>query len=110
MVCFVVSPPTWYNGVAILQYAEDTILCLAHNPENALNLKMMLYMFELLSGLKIKLMKSEIFTINADNEVMKFYSDLFNCQVGQLPMRYLGMPLTFAKLKKMIRIFVMLKC
>jgi hypothetical protein len=53
-------------------------------------------------GLKIIFMKSEIFTINVDNEVTKFYSDLFNCQVGQLPMKYLGMPVTFAKLKKKI--------
>jgi hypothetical protein len=44
-------------------------------------------------------MKSEIFSINADNDTTKFYSDLFNCQVGQLPMKYLGMHVTFANLK-----------
>ena len=41
------------KGVAILQYADDTILCIEHNPEKALNLKLLLYMFELMSGLKI---------------------------------------------------------
>jgi hypothetical protein len=41
-------------------------------------------MFELMSGLKIMFTKSEIFTINVDNEVTQFYSDLFCCQVGQL--------------------------
>jgi hypothetical protein len=49
-------------------------------------------------GLKINFMKSEIFNINADNDVTKFYLELFNCEVGQLPMRYLGMPVTFANL------------
>jgi hypothetical protein len=60
---------------------------------------MLLYMFELMSGLKINFSKSEIFTINADNDVTSFYSNLFNCQVGQLQMKYLGMPVTFAKIK-----------
>jgi hypothetical protein len=83
----------------ILQYADDTVLCLSHNPVNVVNLKLLLFMFELMSGLKINFMKSEIFTTNANNEVTRFYSDLFCCQVGQLPMKYLGMSVTFTNLK-----------
>ena len=41
------------NGVAILQYADDTVLCIEHDPDQALNLKLLLYMFEMMSGLKI---------------------------------------------------------
>jgi hypothetical protein len=93
------APDLVNNGVAILQYADGTVLCLSHDPDKAMNLKLLLYMFELMSGLKINFMKSEIFSINADNDTTKFYSDLFNCQVGQLPMKYLGMPVTFANLK-----------
>lgn len=93
------APDLVDNGVTILQYADDTVLCLSHNPENAMNLKLLLYMFELMSGLKIKFMKSEFFSINADNDTTKFYSDIFNFKVGQLPMKYLGMPVTFANLK-----------
>jgi hypothetical protein len=105
------APDLVDKGVGILQYADDTVLCLSHDPEKAVNLKLLLYLFELMSGLKIKILKSEIFTINADNETTRFYSDLFNCQVGQLPMKYLGMPLTFAKLKKkLIGISSMLRC
>jgi hypothetical protein len=74
------------------------VLCSTHNPKNVVNLKMLLYIFELMPGLKINFMKSEIFNINADNDVTKFYLELFNCEVGQLPMRYLGMPVTFANL------------
>jgi hypothetical protein len=94
------APDLVDKGVGILQYADDTVLCLTHDPEKAVNLKLLLYLFELMSGLKINFLKSEIFTINADNETTRFYSDLFNCQVGQLPMKYLGMPVTFAKLKR----------
>ena len=87
------------KGVAILQYADDTVLCIKHDPEQAVNLKLLLYLFELMSGLKINFMKSEIMSIGGDNDVLKFYSDLFGCQIGCLPMKYLGMPVTFASLK-----------
>ena len=41
------------GGIFILQYADDTILFLEHNLENAQNMKLLLYAFEQLSGLKI---------------------------------------------------------
>lgn len=52
------------NGVAILQYADDTIVFLKHNLEVANHMKFLLYMFEMLSGLKINFNKSEIFVVN----------------------------------------------
>ena len=67
------------NGVAILQQADDTVLCLDHDPKKVLNLKVLLYMFEMMRGLKIDFIKSEIFTIGGDNSIAKFYSDLFSC-------------------------------
>lgn len=48
------------KGVAILQYADDTIMCLKHDFGKARNLKMLLYMYELMAGLKINFNKSEI--------------------------------------------------
>ena len=41
------------GGISILQYADDTILFLEHNLEKAQNMKLLLYDFEQLSGLKI---------------------------------------------------------
>lgn len=41
------------NGVVVLQYANDTILCLKHDTSRARNLKLLLYMYELMAGLKI---------------------------------------------------------
>jgi hypothetical protein len=41
------------KGVAVMQYADDTMICISHDPEKAINLKLMLYLFELMSGLKI---------------------------------------------------------
>ena len=62
-------------------------------------MKLLLYMFELMSGLKINFLKSELFVIGGDNDIAASYSELFNCQVGQLPMKYLGVPVTFTNLK-----------
>jgi hypothetical protein len=87
------------TGVAVLQYADDTVLCINHDPEKAINLKLLLYSFELMSGLKINFEKSEIFTIGGDNNMDTFYSDLFGCQVGSLPMKYLGVPISSVALK-----------
>jgi hypothetical protein len=87
------------NGIAILQYVDDTVLCIEHDPDKAINLKLLLYVFELMSGLKINFMKSEVFVVNGDNDVTALYASMFNCQVGKLPMKYLGVPVSFSKLK-----------
>ena len=49
------------DGLSILQYADDTILFIDHNLEQAHNMKTILCAFEQLSGLKINFHKSEIF-------------------------------------------------
>jgi hypothetical protein len=49
------------GGVSILQYAGDTIIFLDHDLEKVLNMKLILCIFEQLSGLKINFHKSEIF-------------------------------------------------
>jgi hypothetical protein len=49
------------GGVSILQYADDTILFMEHDLEKALNMKLVLYIFEQLSGLKINFHKASSF-------------------------------------------------
>ena len=53
------------DGLSILQYADDSIIFLDHDLEQANNLKLLLCAFELLSGLKINFHKSEIFCYGA---------------------------------------------
>jgi hypothetical protein len=67
------------KGVAILQYADDTVMCLKDNMEKARNVKLMLYLFEQMSGLKINFENSEIILIGGDNNLTTQYADLFNC-------------------------------
>jgi len=52
------------HGVALLQYADDTIICVQDDTENARNLKMLLYLYESMSGLKINFDKSEVIMIS----------------------------------------------
>ena len=59
------------NGVAVLQYADDTIICLENDMGAARNMKLLLYFYEIMSGLKINFSKSELVMINGDDIVGK---------------------------------------
>jgi hypothetical protein len=87
------------GGVSILQYADDTILFMEHDLDKALNMKLILCIFEQLSGLKINFHKSEIFCFGKAKEVQDEYKILFGCDIGALPFKYLGIPIHFRKLK-----------
>jgi hypothetical protein len=53
------------GGVSILRYADDTILFMEHDTAKAVNMKLILCIFEQLLGLKINFHKSEIFFVLA---------------------------------------------
>jgi hypothetical protein len=52
------------KGITVMQYVDDTIICLKHDLEGARNLKWLLYLYEMMAGLKINFHKSEVMTIN----------------------------------------------
>ena len=58
------------DGLSILQYADDTILFMDHDLDEARNLKLLLCAFEELSGLKINFHKSELFCFGDAAEYM----------------------------------------
>jgi hypothetical protein len=88
-----VLPHLVEDGLSILQYADDTIIFIDHDPEQAKNLKLLLCAFEQLSGLKINFHKSEIFCYGAAKEIEEFYTSHFGCNKGKYPFRYLGIPM-----------------
>ena len=81
------------DGLSILQYTDDTIIFINHDLEQAKNLKLLLCTFEQLSELKINFHKSEIFHYGAAKEMEDIYTDLFGCNAGEYPFRYLGIPM-----------------
>jgi len=84
------------NGIAILQYAVDTIICVKDDLDMARNLKLLLYLYALMSELKINFSKSEIY---GDDAKHVLYADIFNCQIGAFPIKYLGVPVSPSKLR-----------
>jgi hypothetical protein len=86
------------DGLPILQYADDTILFMDHNIEQATNLKLLLCVFEQLSCLKINFHKSELFCFRDAKKCQDQYTDLFGCGLGKYPFKYLGIPMHYKKI------------
>jgi hypothetical protein len=65
------------DELSILQYADETILFLDDDLEKAKNLKLVLSVFEKLSGLKINFHKCELFSFGETKERVSEYVQLF---------------------------------
>ncbi|WVZ50276.1 hypothetical protein U9M48_001547, partial [Paspalum notatum var. saurae] len=70
------------DGLSILQYANDAIIFIDHDLEQAKNMKFLLCVFEQLSAK------------HYEHE----YAELFGCGLGSYPFRYLEIPMHFHKL------------
>jgi hypothetical protein len=73
-------------------------MCLQDDIGKARNAKLLLYIYEQLSGLKINFDKSEIILVGGDNRLTSLYAELFNCQIGLFPIKYLGVPISASRL------------
>jgi hypothetical protein len=72
---------------------------LDHNLEHARNIKLLLTLFEQMSGLKINFHKSELFCYGLAKEYDLHYSLIFGCGIGSMPFKYLGIPMTHRRLR-----------
>jgi hypothetical protein len=61
-------------------------------------MKFLLYCFEWLSGLNINYHKSEVVTFGVDNETKVRIANMMNCQIGSLPIKYFGFPISDKRL------------
>jgi len=86
------------GGLSILQYADDTVLFLEDDAEQAMNMKIVLCTFEKLSGLKINFHKSELFSLGEAKSKIGTYKQIFGCKEGSFPFKYLGIPMNHNKL------------
>lgn len=62
------------------------------------NLKLVLYYFEWLTGLKINYHKSEAFVFGVSQMEKKNMANMLNCVLGDFPMKYLGIPISYKHL------------
>jgi hypothetical protein len=61
-------------------------------------MKWTLTCFEQISGMKINYHKSELMAINLTPKELQPFLEIF-CVAGKFPMKYLGIPLHFKKLR-----------
>jgi hypothetical protein len=94
----VVVPHLIDEGLSILQYADDTIIFLENDIEQAKSLKLLLCAFQDLSGLKINFHKSELFCLGEAKANVTTYIQLFGCKEGSFPFKYLVIPMSHQKI------------
>ena len=78
--------------VSHLLFANDIILFCDAEVEQVLHVRLLLLCFQVVTGLKVNVAKSEMDPIGEVNNVHAFV-EILGCRVGALPMTYLGMPL-----------------
>ena len=62
-----------------------------------------------MSGLKVNFQKIEVLTIGGDADIDSKYAEIFNCEIGHFPIKYLGMPVSFSALKDSVWEFIVEK-
>ena len=78
--------------VSHLLFADDTLIFCDADTDKISNLRYVFYWFEVCSGLKINLSKSEIVSVgNVPN--IEDVREILECKLTLLPMKYLGLPL-----------------
>ncbi|XP_058726622.1 uncharacterized protein LOC131597980 [Vicia villosa] len=76
--------------IDILQLADDTIVLGIGSHENQWCLKFILRGFDLMSGLKVNLCKSNLYGINMGEWNLEGASTFLSCNIGKLPFKFLG--------------------
>ena len=84
----------WYQ----FHFGAYTVIFMDHGFQKATNIKLILCVFEQLSGLKINFHKSELFFFGEAKQYNQEYAQLFGCKIGTYPFRYLGILMHTKKL------------
>ena len=83
-----------------LLYADDALLFLKPDPNQARAVKLALSVFQHISGLAINLEKSELLLTNVHQEQIGQLEHILGCQSKAFPFNYLGIPLSDKQLPR----------
>ncbi|KAJ3691188.1 hypothetical protein LUZ61_020352 [Rhynchospora tenuis] len=83
-----------------LQYADDTVIIMEAIPRNLLIIKEILTNFASLTGLHINDSKCSFVSIAIPPAAVQTVQQALDCQPKELPITYLGLPLSFHPLRK----------
>jgi hypothetical protein len=85
------------SSFPIVQYADDTLVIMQADVPQLLVLKGLLHRFGEATGLRVNYEKSNLVPINISEDRVSIYTSTLNCQLGNLPFIYLGLPLGISK-------------
>lgn len=88
------------NSLRSLQFADDTLIISKATSKDISTIKIILYLFEKVSGLSVNYAKSNLFYMGKIAGKGERMASLLNCQIGKLPFVYLGLPFAYGKLSK----------
>lgn len=81
------------SKITHLQYADDTVIFCPPVIDHLLNIKKMLILFQLASGLQVNFHKSSLHGIHTEDSWLRSAARALLCKVGGFPFSYLGLPL-----------------
>ena len=76
--------------VSHLQFADDTLILGEKSWANVRGMRVVLLLFESLSGLKVNFMKSQLVGVNVAGSWLSKAAMVLNCRVGSLPFSIWG--------------------
>ncbi|XP_057786229.1 uncharacterized protein LOC131003700 [Salvia miltiorrhiza] len=79
-----------YISIPHLQYADDTVFLMEDDERNAVAVKRILRVFQLLSGLAVNFKKCCLFGVGVEEDKIEMMAAILGCDVGSLPFNYLG--------------------
>ncbi|KAE8669531.1 hypothetical protein F3Y22_tig00112231pilonHSYRG00219 [Hibiscus syriacus] len=85
-----------------LQFADDLILFYKDSPTQILNIRRVLRVFSLMSGLDLNLSKSKLYGVNLEKDILRDCAFAAGCGVGVFPMTYLGLPIGTIKISELL--------
>ncbi|KAL4348556.1 hypothetical protein GQ457_17G007420 [Hibiscus cannabinus] len=79
--------------ISHIQFADDLILFGVAKEEEVLNMKRLLRIFGLCSGLNLNLKKTKLYGVNVERDVLDRWAERVSCSCDSFPTVYLGLPL-----------------
>lgn len=82
------------ESILALQYADDSVFITNADQQSLIAFKLLLRTFTAISGLRINFLKSSMVPFNLQKDQVVRAEAILGCQRQELPINYLGMPLT----------------
>ena len=100
MVAFKRLGLSWPNDLDSLYYVDDTLLLVSRDAKSFITLKLFLYLFEMMTGLKINFHKLFIYYVSMREEMGMRVTSFLNCNLGALLFTYFGLLIKMTTLTK----------